>query len=125
MSGPLDDAGLRRVFAADGWWGLAAFLWISTGLWRLLAGTEKATSYYLQNHVFIGKMTLLAMVLVLELWPMAALIRWRRLIAKGERPDTRSAPRYARHQLRAGWADRAHGVGGNGDGPRVRCLATP
>ena len=59
-------------------------------------GTEKATSYYLQNHVFIGKMTLLAIVLVLEFWPMAALIRWRRRTAKGERPDTRSAPLYAR-----------------------------
>jgi putative membrane protein len=96
LRAPLDDAGLRRVFAADAWWGLAAFVWISSGLWRLLGGLEKDTFYYLHNHVFLGKMTLLAIVLVLEIRPMAALIGWRRRIAKGERPDTRSAPLYAR-----------------------------
>ena len=42
---------LRRVFRADNLWGLAAVLWISTGLWRLLAGVEKTTGYYLHNHV--------------------------------------------------------------------------
>lgn len=34
---------LRRAFRADNLWGLAAVLWISTGLWRLLAGVEKTT----------------------------------------------------------------------------------
>ena len=37
----------------------AALLWICTGLWRLLAGTEKPTGYYLANHVFWIKMVLL------------------------------------------------------------------
>ena len=37
-----------------------AALWIGTGLWRLLAGTEKPTAYYLSIHVFYGKMALLA-----------------------------------------------------------------
>ncbi|MEP6493921.1 MAG: DUF2214 family protein [bacterium] len=72
---------LRRAFAADAWWGIAAVLWIGTGLWRALAGTEKASSYYWSNHVFYAKMGLLALVLVLEIWPMVTLIRWR--VAKG------------------------------------------
>jgi putative membrane protein len=99
LRAPLDDAGLRRVFAADAWWGLAALVWISSGLWRLLGGLEKATSYYLHNHIFLSKMTLLAVVLVLEVWPMTGLIARRRRVARGERPDTRSAPLYARISL--------------------------
>jgi putative membrane protein len=96
LSGPLDAAALRRVFIADSMWGLAALLWIGTGLWRLLGGTEKPTAYYLHNHVFMTKMALLALVLVLEAWPMTALIRWRVRVGRGELPDTRAAPRLAR-----------------------------
>jgi putative membrane protein len=69
--------GLRRAFLADTWWGVAALLWISTGLWRALGGTEKPSSYYWHNHVFYAKMGLLLLVLVLEIWPMMTLIRWR------------------------------------------------
>ena len=79
---PFDRGSTRRVFAADGWWGLAAVLWIGTGLWRLLAGTEKATSYYLANHVFFAKMGFLAAILLLELWPAITLVRWRRKAAR-------------------------------------------
>lgn len=73
-----DPGALRRAFAADAWWGVAALLWLSTGLWRLLAGTEKATGYYLGNGVFHAKMGLFVLILALELWPMATLVRWRR-----------------------------------------------
>ena len=69
---------LRDVFAADTWWGLAAGLWIVTGLWRAIAGTEKASSYYWSNHVFYAKMGLLVLILALEIWPMLTLLRWRR-----------------------------------------------
>lgn len=96
LGGQLDTAGLRRVFVADAWWGLAALLWISTGLWRLLGGYEKPTTYYLQNHLFLAKMALLAMVLALESWPMMTLIGWRRRIGRGESPDTGSARLLAR-----------------------------
>jgi putative membrane protein len=75
--------GLRRAFLADSWWGIAALLWISTGLWRALAGTEKPSSYYWHNHIFYAKMGLLALVLLLELWPMTTLIRWRSGLARG------------------------------------------
>lgn len=94
-SGP-DGAGLRAVFLADNFWGLAAGLWLGTGLWRLLAGMEKDTSYYLHNHVFLGKMAFFAIVLALEVWPMVTLIGWRRRVARGEQPDTSAAPLLAR-----------------------------
>ena len=68
---------LRDVFIADSWWGFSALLWVSTGLWRWLAGTEKATEYYTTNHAFLAKMGLLVLILTLEIWPMVTLIRWR------------------------------------------------
>jgi len=74
--GTAPDA-LGRAFVADSWWGIAALLWISTGLWRAIAGTEKSPGYYWSNHVFYAKMGLLVLVLLLELWPMITLIRWR------------------------------------------------
>src|SRR5919197_6664499 len=67
---PLDRPALQRTFAADSWWGLAAAVWIGSGLWRLLAGTEKPTAYYLSNHAFYAKMGLLVGILLLEVWPM-------------------------------------------------------
>jgi putative membrane protein len=93
---PLDLPALRRVFTADAWWGLAAVLWISTGLWRLFAATEKPTAFYLANHAFHAKMGLLAGILVLEIWPMVTLIRWRVAAARGEVPDTGPARAIAR-----------------------------
>jgi putative membrane protein len=92
----LDAGTLRQVFLADTLWGLAAVLWISTGLWRLLVGLEKGTGYYLQNHVFLTKMALLALVLLLEIRPMITLISWRKTVARGEVPDIRRAPLLAR-----------------------------
>jgi putative membrane protein len=91
LSGPLDPPALRRAFAADSWWGVSAILLISTGLWRLLAGTEKPTVYYLSSHAFVAKMALLAGILVLEIRPMITLIRWRLLVARGVSPDAGAA----------------------------------
>ena len=79
---PLDRASVRRGFAADGWWGVAAVLWLATGLWRLLAGTEKATAYYVANHIFLAKMGFFVAILLLELWPAITLMRWRRVAAR-------------------------------------------
>jgi putative membrane protein len=99
----LDAGSLRQVFFADTLWGLAAVLWISTGLWRLLAGLEKGTGYYLQNHLFLTKMALLALVLLLEIRPMITLMRWRRTVSRGEAPDTRAAPLLARVSFVQAW----------------------
>lgn len=91
-----DPGHLRRALTADSWWGVAALLWIGTGLWRLLAGTEKPTEYYLQNHAFWAKMAALALVLLLELRPMLALIRWRRELARGATPNTAAGATLSR-----------------------------
>lgn len=92
----LDGPALRWVFIADGAWGLAALLWIGTGVWRLVGGVEKGMGYYLQNHAFLTKMALLAIVLALELRPMMTLIAWRRRLAQGQALDTSRAPLLAR-----------------------------
>jgi putative membrane protein len=96
LEGALDPSGLRRAFHGDTWWGIAAVLWIATGLVRAFGGLEKGTFYYLHNHVFWLKMVLLALIFLLELPPMVTLIRWRSAVARGEVPDTRLARRFAR-----------------------------
>src|SRR5213596_3235270 len=70
LRGELDAAGLRRAFYADTWWGIAAVLWIGTGLARAFGGFEKGSVYYLHNHAFWAKLTLLAAILILEVGPM-------------------------------------------------------
>lgn len=77
---------LARTFTADTFWGAAAGLWIITGLWRAIAGTEKTSAYYWSNEVFRAKMALLAVILVLEIWPMMTLIRWRIASRRGTWP---------------------------------------
>jgi len=96
LKGELDETGLRRVFYADTWWGVAALLWIGTGLVRAFGGLEKGSGYYLHNHVFWAKMALLALILLLEIDPMVTLIRWRIQVGHHERPDTSAAARFAR-----------------------------
>jgi len=97
LRAPLDaPAGLRRVFYADTWWGIAAIVWIGTGLTRLLAGLEKGTSYYVHNDFFLAKMALLVLILILELWPMMTLIRWRIQLGRGETVGTGAAAAIAR-----------------------------
>ena len=91
LRGPLDAAGLRRLFAADTVWGLAALLWIATGLLRAFGGLEKGTDFYLRSTLFWAKLGLFAAVFALELRPMLTLIRWRRQLARGVTPDTSSA----------------------------------
>lgn len=81
---------LRRGFAADTWWGISALLWISTGLWRAIGGFEKTPSYYWTNHVFYAKMSLLVLVILLEIWPMVILIRWRVAERRGALPPAAS-----------------------------------
>lgn len=83
LSAPSDESSLSRAFAADTWWGIAAVIWIVTGLWRWTAGMEKVPEYYVRNHAFLTKMALLAVILILEIWPMVTLIRWRAARRKG------------------------------------------
>jgi putative membrane protein len=99
LSGTVDRAKLRNALAADTAWGIAALLWISTGLWRWLGGVEKGTDYYLQNHLFLAKMLFLVIILALEVAPMMALIRWRIALKKGLEPDVSRAGSFAKTSL--------------------------
>jgi putative membrane protein len=94
LKGRLDADGLRRLFAADSVWGLAALLWVATGLLRAFAGLEKGTAFYLASWLFWTKMALFVAVVALELWPMATFIGWRREQSRGVVPDTSRAATF-------------------------------
>src|SRR5688572_7869853 len=83
---PTDAAQLTPLFHADSLWGLAAALWLATGLLRAFAGLEKATAFYLRNGFFYVKMALFLAVFALELAPMVTFIKWRGARARGAAP---------------------------------------
>jgi len=91
LKGRLDAEGLRQLFVADSLWGIAALLWIVTGLLRAFGGLEKGTEFYLHSPLFWVKMALFAGVLMLEIWPMLTFIRWRGQLRRGRAPDTSRA----------------------------------
>ena len=91
LKGSLDAEGLRRLLAADSVWGLAAILWIATGLLRAFGGLEKGTEFYLRSPLFWTKMALFLVVLLLEIRPMTTFIGWRVRLGRGEAIDTSTA----------------------------------
>src|SRR5919109_1245341 len=88
LKGPLDRAGLQRLFAADNVWGIAAALWLVTGLLRAFPGLENGSAFYLASGLFWSKMALFVAVIVLEIHQMVTFIRWRAAQRRGEKPDT-------------------------------------
>ena len=82
---------LAPVFYADALWGVAALLWVGTGLARWLMGTEKSPSYYPGNHIFLAKLGLFVLVVLLELRPASTIGRWRRQARRGGEPDLSAA----------------------------------
>jgi len=92
LKGTLDDAGFRRLFAADTAWGVAAALWVVTGVLRAFGGLEKGSAYYLQSHLFYVKMGFFLAIVALEIRPMLTLMRWRQARRRGSRVDTSRAP---------------------------------
>src|SRR5260370_3839010 len=92
LKDPLDADGLRRLLAADNVWGIAALLWIVTGLLRAFAGLEKGSDFYLHSPLFWTKMALFLVVLLLEIRPMITFIRWRIKLGRGETVDTGVGP---------------------------------
>lgn len=96
LGSDLDTIQLRRVFTADGLWGLAALVWLSTGIARAFFGLEKGTEYYLGSRAFGAKMVLFVVILLLEVGPMVALIQWRLRSRRGEPLDLRRARLYSR-----------------------------
>jgi putative membrane protein len=90
-----DLSGLNEVFKADNFWGIAALLWIATGLWRAFGGLEKGSTYYLHSKTFIAKMALFLVVFIIEIKPMITLIQWRIKKRKNEPIDLSSARQLA------------------------------
>lgn len=78
---------LSSVFQADNLYGAAAFLWISTGVWRAFGGLEKGTNYYLGSSLFWIKMMFFGTIFFLEIYPMITLMKWRKKIKKGDEVD--------------------------------------
>jgi len=72
-----DPRALDGLFAADTLWGLAAALWLLTGLGRAFGHVEKEPGFYLRNGFFWIKMALFVSVVGLEMLPMVTFIRWR------------------------------------------------
>jgi len=93
LKGPLDADGLGRLLAADNVWGVAAVLWIVTGLLRAFGGLEKGTDFYLRSPLFWTKMALFIGILLLEIRPMITFIRWRIQRGRGLPVDTVMARR--------------------------------
>jgi putative membrane protein len=95
LSRPLDTNGLRDVFRNDAWWGVAAALWVTTGLARVFGPFEKGTAYYMTSPFFHAKLGLFLVVFILELWPMIALMGWRRHVRSGAALDTSRAATFS------------------------------
>jgi putative membrane protein len=72
-----DPETFERLYASDNCWGVAALLWLLTGLTRAFGGFEKGTEYYLGSPLFWVKMALFGAVALLEILPMVTFIRWR------------------------------------------------
>lgn len=87
LRGDLTLENVRHILYADNLWGLAALLWISTGLLRAFAGLEKGSAYYLSNYAFWIKMAFLALILLLEVWPASVWVNWRIRLARGEQVE--------------------------------------
>ena len=82
LSRPLDEAGLKRLLAADNAWGAAALLWIVSGLGRVFSG-GKEPGFYWHNGFFWMKLALFGAIFALELAPMMTFIRIRAARRKG------------------------------------------
>jgi putative membrane protein len=91
LKGRLDREGLRRLFAADTVWGIAAAVWLVTGLLRAFGGLEKGTAFYLGSWLFLTKMGLFLLIVALEIRPMVTFIRWRATLRRGAVPDISAA----------------------------------
>jgi len=99
LGGQLDERRVKQALTSDAAWGIAALLWISTGLLRAFGGYEKGTTYYLESSAFHFKMAALGLILLLEIWPMVTFIRWRAARARGRPMDTARAGLFARISL--------------------------
>lgn len=90
-----DPTALEPMLVGDNLWGVAAILWLVTGLLRAFGSFEKGSGYYLNSGAFLLKLGLFSAVFLLELWPMVTFMRWRVRKAKGLPLDTSRAGTFA------------------------------
>ena len=69
---------LKSLFLSNYYWGLAAHLWLITGLLRLFGGVEKTTAFYFHNPFFYIKMALFTLLFALEILPMVTVLKWKK-----------------------------------------------
>lgn len=91
-----NSSDLKPVFMADAMWGLAAGLWLVSGLLRAFGGYEKGSDYYLHNGWFHLKLTLFVIVVIMEIKPMMTLIKWRKAVKSGADIDYALADRLGK-----------------------------
>ena len=84
----------QSVLTADNFWGAAAGVWVASGLARLFGQLDRGLDFYVYNVFFWLKMALFASVLVLEITPMVAFLRWRAALKRGQAIDTRRVPLF-------------------------------
>lgn len=90
-----DEGSWTDVLQADTAWGIAAVLWIATGLARVFfAGQSPA--FYAHNVFFWIKLALFAAVFAIELAPMLALLRVRGALRRGVAPPPLPLARFRR-----------------------------
>ena len=77
---------MRQLLHVPGW-----LLWLATGLLRAFGGLEKGSAFYLSSQLFWAKMALFGLIVLLEIAPMLAFIRWRIQLKRGRPPDTSRA----------------------------------
>jgi putative membrane protein len=95
LARPLDAANWSALLAADNAWGVAAGMWLASGLARVFFG-GKAPAFYSHNGFFWVKMALFALVFALELAPMITFIRVRSARRRGSSLPQFSAVAYSR-----------------------------
>jgi putative membrane protein len=95
LARPLDEAGWQRLLAADNLWGIAAGLWIASGVARLFFG-GKEPGFYWHNGFFWIKLALFGLVFALELTPMMTFIRVRTARRRGTALPRFSVEAYRR-----------------------------
>ncbi|WP_174363217.1 DUF2214 family protein [uncultured Caballeronia sp.] len=86
---------LKQVFRADNIWGITALILLVTGAARAFGGFEKGSAYYLHEPLFHLKMAALVLILLIEISPMIALIKWRMAVGRGMPIDLGKAGRFA------------------------------
>ena len=88
LAGTLDEAGWNRLLTADNAWGVAAVLWIASGIARVFFG-GKEPDFYWHNGLFWLKLSLFGIVFVLEIAPMTTFLRVRQA-----RRQRKALPRF-------------------------------